>query len=147
MSTPSQELQEGARILRDVLASYGFSYVATEAGRGSGGQFATGEFIRGDYILSFSVRHGLGIVEYSVGGRSISHEDYLRYSGVWEVRSYPGYGGSIRDDFEGLAKDLASHLASFVRGERDTFLSVVALREANPIRFKGFSVLGRNSAA
>ena len=65
MSTPQEELVEGIEHLRPMMEANGFEFSLGETGIGSGGTFAVGQFQRDDRILAFSVRYGLGLVEYT----------------------------------------------------------------------------------
>jgi hypothetical protein len=134
-------LAKGAELLGPLLESHGFAFTAGEAGRGSGGDFSTGHFARGDHTVSFSVRHGLGLVEYSVAGQRITHEEFLRYSGAWGRRSYPGFGGSVEDDFRALLNDLCTHFDAFFSPDPAQFLAVIAARNVEPNKFKGLAAL------
>ena len=79
-----------------MMEANGFEFSLGETGIGSGGTFAVGQFQRDDRILAFSVRYGLGLVEYKVGQSRITHEDFLRYSGAWGNHAYPNFGGTIQ---------------------------------------------------
>jgi hypothetical protein len=137
MTTAIEELRQGIEILRPIMEPKGFKVEPCQTGRGSGGDFAKGAFVRGSRELSFSVRHSLGLVEYRVGQSKISHEEFLRYSGAWEKRAYPGFGRSVADSFLALRTDLIDHLSAFLDGADDDFLAVVRELEAHPNKFKG----------
>jgi hypothetical protein len=142
MSTPQDQLIQGVECLRPLMEENGFQFSLGEAGKGSGGGFATGQFTSGDRALSFSVRYGLGLVEYRVGRSCISHEEYLRYSGVWGRHAYPNFGGSVQDGFAALQRDLVNHFHAFLSGADTEFLGVVQARDAEPNKFKGLAGLG-----
>ena len=141
MQSPEEELLNGAAILGPLLERHGFVYASGSSGKGSGGHFASGEFARGDRAVSFSVRYGLGLVEYRLGQSSISHEDYLRYSGVWGKHSYPNFGGTVTQSFSALRSDIETHLRAFLQGTDSEFVAILRARESEPSKFEGFSAL------
>jgi hypothetical protein len=100
-----------------------FRFRFRESGLGSGGNFACGDFVRGDRRLELHFRWSLGLVRYHVGMGSASHEAYMRELGVWDQCQYPGFSEDPNDAFRGLAHDL--NLAEdFLAG------SAIALRRA-----------------
>ena len=125
-----------------MMEANGFEFSLGEPGIGSGGTFAVGQFQRDDRILAFSVRYGLGLVEYKVGQSRITHEDFLRYSGAWGNHAYPNFGGTIQASFAALKQDLANHFSVFLSGKDEEFLAVVRDRDAEPNKFKGLAALG-----
>jgi hypothetical protein len=136
-------LNEGAKILAPVLEPHGFSFQLGEAGNGSGGQFAAGAFVASSRAVEFSVRNGLGLVVYRLAGSEITHEEFLRYSGAWGKHRYPDFGSSTAASFAALAHDLRAFLSDFISGECIQFREVLASRNAEPSKFKGFGALGR----
>ncbi|HEX9718239.1 MAG TPA: hypothetical protein VGA59_00780, partial [Ramlibacter sp.] len=52
MSTPQDQLIQGVECLRPLMEENGFQFSLGEAGKGSGGGFATGQFTSGDRALS-----------------------------------------------------------------------------------------------
>lgn len=142
MSTPHDALVEGASLLRPLMDSNGFEFSLGEAGTGSGGNFAVGQYQRGNRVIRFSVRFGLGRVEYKVGQSSITHEDFLRYSGAWGRHAFPNFGGTVQGSFVALKQDLINHVQVFLSGADAEFLSVVRARDAEPNKYKGFAALG-----
>lgn len=141
--SPEASLLAGAEALLLVLQPHGFAFVKGESGVGSGGTFATGCFVKGDRKLEFSVRHGLGMVVYSIGPATLDHEAYLRHLGKWAQRNYPGFGGTVEGDFNALALDLQAFCSDFVSGGGAEFAALAAEHAANPGKFKGFNAMGR----
>lgn len=139
--TPAQSLEAGAELLRTILEPHGFRYVGGDAGSSSGGAFASGAFMKQGRTLEFSVRHGLGQVEYILNGQRIGHENYLRYAGHWGNHRYPGFGHSVLDSFAALAEDIQSFLGDFTAGDGAHFIAVIQRFQAEPNKFKGFSAL------
>jgi hypothetical protein len=104
--SPKVSLLEGADTLAKVLPK-DFNFQFHGGGKSSGGNYAWGEFVRGDRKLEIHVRGNLGLVRYHVGAESASHESYMRELGVRERCHYPGFSEDPRDAFQGLAHDLA----------------------------------------
>lgn len=138
---PREVIAAGAKTLLEVLGPFGFAFVPGGEGKGSGGLFAQGCLVNGSRRLEFSFRYGLGEVNYRIDDKTISHENYLKYSGNWRRRRYPDFGSSPENSFAALAQDIEEFLADFAQGTGEEFLRVVADFEANPDRFKGFSAL------
>ncbi len=114
---------EGMQFVEAILRSKGFRFHFRAEGKGAGGQFAWGEFVRKDRRLELHYRWNLGLVRYHAGDQSVSHESYMRELGVSDQCEYPGFSGVPEDAFRGLAHDLT--LADdFVIG------SAVILRQA-----------------
>lgn len=123
MIHPKDALLNGAHILESVLLPNGFQFHFRGEGKGSGGYFAWGEFVREDRRLELHFRRSLGFVRYHEGDQSASHEAYMRELGVWGQCRYPGFSEDLEAPFHGLAHDL---------GFAEEFLSgsAAALRRA-----------------
>ena len=106
VSRPKDALLDGAKILDLVLLPYGFRFQFREEGRGAGGNFAWGEFVRGDRRLELHFRQSLGLVRYHVGDQNASHKSYMRELGVWDQRRYPGFSEDPAEAFHDLAHDV-----------------------------------------
>jgi hypothetical protein len=105
--SPKDSLLEGAKVLEAVLAPKDFQFQFRGEGKSSGGNYAWGEFVRGERRLELHVRFNLGLVRYHVGTESASHEYYMRELAVRERCHYPGFSEDPKDAFLGLAHDLA----------------------------------------
>jgi hypothetical protein len=103
---PKDALVEGAKILKAALSPYGFRFRFRGSGRGSGGNFASGAFVRGNRQLELHFRWSLGLVRYHADKASASHEFYMRELGVWDRCQYPGFSDDPNDAFRGLGHDL-----------------------------------------
>jgi hypothetical protein len=103
---PKEELLDGAKILDPVLLPHGFRFQFREEGRGFGGNFSRGEFVREDRRLELHFRQSLGLMRYHVGNQSASHEWYMRELGVWDQCRYPGFSEDPAAAFHDLAHDL-----------------------------------------
>jgi hypothetical protein len=111
--SPKEALLDGAKILDAVLLPKGFRFHFREEGKGSGGNFAWGEFVREDRRLELHLQ-SLGLVRYHVGDQSAFHESYMRELGGWDQCRYPGFSEDPAAAFHDLAHDL---------GLADDFLS------------------------
>ena len=107
MTRPKEALIKGAQILQQSLAPHGFQFQFREDGKGSGGAFAWGEFIRGERKIELHFRFTLGMVRYHVDDQSASHESYMRELNVWNQCRYPGFSEDAADGFRQLTHDLA----------------------------------------
>jgi hypothetical protein len=112
--SPKEALLDGAKILDAVLLPKGFRFQFRKEGKGSGGNFAWGEFVREDRRLQLHFRQSLGLVRYHVGDQSAFHESYMRELGGWDQCRYPGFSEDPAAAFHDLAHDL---------GLADDFLS------------------------
>ena len=126
---PKDALLEGVKILDPVLFPSGFRFRFGEEGRGSGGKFAWGEFVREDRRLELHFRHSLGLVRYHVADQSASHESYMRELGVAEQCRYPGFSEDTTVAFQDLAHDLG--LADDFLSGSATVLRTAAAREVS----------------
>lgn len=61
----------------------GFNWKDELAGKGSGGIFAGGRYVKDDRSLSISFRHSLGYVTYRIGTVEVGHQDYMKYVAGW----------------------------------------------------------------
>jgi hypothetical protein len=115
---PSEVLLEGVRLLEPVLAPHGVRFEFRGTGRGSGGDFAWGEFARGDRRLELHFMYSLGLVTYHVGEFQIAPEPYLRALGVPRgANRYPGFSDEPLDGFRGLAHDVGRFGGEFLSGD------------------------------
>jgi len=115
---PSDVLLAGVALLRPILAPHGFAFRLTDEGRGSGGDYAVGEFVAGDRRLELHFRHSLGLVTYRAGGDAVGHEAYLRALGVPPgTNQYPGFSDDPLEGFRHLSHDLAAYGAEFLAGD------------------------------
>lgn len=129
MIPPKDALLEGAKILDPVLLPKGFRFQLRREGKGSGGNFAWGEFVHEDRRLELHFRQSLGLVRYHVGDQSASHESYMRQLGVWDQCRYPGFSNDPAVAFHDLAHDL--RMADDFLSASAAVLRAAAAREAS----------------
>ena len=106
MTDPKNALLEGIKVLEPMLLPCAFQFQLRGEGKGAGGYFAWGEFVRNDRRLELHFRHSLGLVTYHVAQERSSHETYMRELGVWNQCQYPGFSDNPKSPFQGLAHDL-----------------------------------------
>jgi len=119
---PTETLRTGREILDPVMLAHGFVFGAEEAGRGSGGPFASGAYINGDRRLEIHYRWSLGLVTYHFGKISVDHESYMRVIlGPEGGNKYPGFSDDPLSGFHGLAYDLRNFATAFLTGDFKEF--------------------------
>lgn len=124
-------LTKGALLLEPALKPHGFSFLFRQEGQGSGGHFATGEFIRGDRRLELHFRYSLGLVAYHVGEACVSHSGYMDELGVRERAAYPGFSNEPLDGFRHLADDIERFGEDFLRGGGAVVIRAAAREKAH----------------
>jgi hypothetical protein len=134
MRSPKETLAVGCSVLEPVLTPHGFEWVSGASGHSSGGDFASGSFVRGDRRLELHFRHSLGLVTYSVGQRTLDHAAYMRaVLGGSGANQYPGFSSEPIDAFHHLAHDLSTFCQAFLGGSDEEF-NDVASRAATIVR-------------
>ena len=126
---PKDTLLDGVKILDPVLLPSGFRFQFQKEGRGPGGNFAWGAFVREDRRLELHFRHSLGLVRYHVGEQSASHESYMRELGMRNQCRYPRFSDDPMAAFRDLAHDLG-FADDFLSGSA-AVLRTAAAREAS----------------
>lgn len=107
MIDPKKALTDGIEVVRPIIEPHGFRFQFREQGKGSGGTFAWGEFIRENRSLQLHFRLTLGMIRYCVADQSASHGSYMQELGVWNRCRYPGFSEDPIAGFDDLAHDLA----------------------------------------
>jgi hypothetical protein len=137
---PTDAIVRGKRILGPVFHKHLFHFVAGPAGKGSGGKFATGAYVRWRRRFEFHFRYSLGLVTYRWGDISLSHEDYM-----WAVlgrqggNEFPGFDADPLHQFQNLRHDLERYCQAFLSGSAQEFRELASLTKDRP---KGFAALG-----
>jgi hypothetical protein len=72
---------------------------------------------------SSTLGEAFGMVTYQIGSVSISHEDFMRYSGHRSDAKYPGFNSDPTDAFRDLAHDIAQFGMDFVSGDGSQLLA------------------------
>jgi len=126
--TPKDVLLAGTEVLDVALGPAGFTFEFRGEGRGSGGHFAWGEYVRDGRRVELHFRASLGLVRYHVFDHSALHEAYMRALGVWNQCRYPGFSDNPLDAFVHLAADFR-HAGDFLQGDA-LILRRVAAQEA-----------------
>lgn len=138
---PKEALLKGVAVLEPLLCPHGFTFQLTTIGKGSGGDFAVGEFSRANRILELHFRYSLGLVTYHIGNCILSHEAYLRYLGRWQQHKYPGFSHDPLEAFRDLGHDIQAFCKDFVCGPGEDFCRFAQEHARNPKKFKGLGVL------
>ena len=133
MVPPKNILTDGAKTLNPVLKKRRFRFRFRGEGKGSGGNYAWGEFVRGNLRLELHFRQSLGLVRYHVADQSASHETYMRELGVWDQCQYPGFSDEPLEAFNELAHDL-SLAEDFLSGSAAILRKAAAKEAADTIR-------------
>ena len=134
---PEATLRAGIEMLDPVLNPHGFKFVFEQAGKGSGGQFAFGKYVRGDRILELHFRYRLGLVTYHIGESSLDHESYMRSLGVYGKNSYPDFPTDPLRIRPVLAQDLVRTSQNFLIGDGAQFHQHAAQLKNKPKVFSG----------
>lgn len=151
---PRDVLNAGARELESLLVPHGFAFRVSDEGKGSGGQYASGDFQRGNRRLELHFRWSLGLVTYHVGGwslgpfhvgaRSLGHADYVRavksVTGSSAQPEYPGFSDDPLSAFRHLRRDLERFGQIFLAGSNAAFTELHTWASEHP-RPKGFAAL------
>ncbi|MGA1872015.1 MAG: hypothetical protein ACMUJM_26155 [bacterium] len=124
---PRAILKDGADILGEYLYPIGFHFEVINEGKGSGGNFVTGEFKKGEIKLELHFRYSLGMVRYHYKEKSVSHKNYMKALGVIDRCQYPGSSNDPLDGFRHLKHDIAKFGSDFTDG--DHFVLLRAARE------------------
>jgi len=120
---PREALNSGAAILSSLLDRHRFVYQFMDEGHGSGGNSASGAFLRTNRKLEIHFRHTLGLISYQLGEHSISHKAYMwSVLGEPNASRYPGFSENPLDGFRDLYADLEEHGADFLSGPDADFL-------------------------
>jgi hypothetical protein len=142
---PQEVLDRGVAELSEILGPAGFEFIDTGGGIGSGGPFASGEFVRGDRRLELHVRQALGLVRYHFDEVSLSHEDLVRglrgLHGIAEPAEYPGFSDDPSASFRHLRHDLERFGAIFLTGGAKAFRALKKWLDKHP-RKSGLAGLG-----
>jgi len=137
---PKVELENGVKLLKNIMNEAGFKFLFECEGISSGGKFASGSFILGDKKLELSFRYSLGCVEYRVLEHNISHKDYMEAIGKKKEAQYPGFSNNSTEAFEHLFSDISKHGEIFLWGTNNQFIELIKDFKSKPKK-SGFSAL------
>jgi len=120
-------LLAGVKLLDSIMTRHGFKFVWGNAGRSSGGDFASCKYVKGNRILEIHFRHTLGLVTYHIGPDSLRHEIYMRaLLGKNGGNRYPCFSDDPLDGFRILRSDLENYCSDFLEGSREKFRQCLA---------------------
>jgi arsenate reductase (thioredoxin) len=109
-------LEQGARILRDVMQPHGFKFSGASEKTSRGHPAAGGAFRRRGRSLELQVRSGVGIATYVAGDHRLLHPAYMEHLGVADRMRYPGLSKDPLNAFRRLRTDLVRFAKPFLRG-------------------------------
>jgi len=136
-----ETFRAGREILDEVMKPHGFTFVEGASGQSSGGNFASGEYVRGDRRLEIHFRYSLGLVTYRIGSLSLAHDSYMRaLLGRGGGNQYPGFSNNPLDGFRHLKHDLENFGGDFLTGTGAEFERCVAKAKEQE-KIKGFRAL------
>lgn len=138
---PEYYFKEGVKILEPFMSENGFRFVFGESGKGSGGNYTWGKFEKENRALELHFRYSLGCVEYLLGDKRLTHENYLRLLGVYGKNHYPGFSDDPFQAFKDLLYDLKAYATDFISGSGKEFTELSLRFEQNPDQFTGFRSL------
>ena len=128
-------------MLDEVMNPHGFFLVEGASGGSSGGDYARGEYVRGDRRLEIHFRGSLGLVTYHLGDLSLAHTSYMRaLLGKNGGNQYPGFSDDPLDGFRHLRHDLSHFCVDFLSGSGEEFGRYV-IKAAEQEKIKGFKAL------
>jgi hypothetical protein len=131
----------GCKILDEVMNPHGFFLVEGLSGQSSGGNFASGEYVRDDRRIEIHFRFSLGLVTYRLGSLLLAHESYMRaLLGKNGGNKYPGFSDDPLDGFRHLSYDLSHFCGDFLGGSGEEFARC-AVKAAAQEKIKGFKAL------
>ena len=137
-------LREGLKILDPLMKANGFCWQAGPAGKGSGGHFDSGRYVKDDRQLELHFRHSLGLVTYHVGELALSHTDFMQMAAPTGHARYPGFSSDPLDAFRGLAFDLEQFGTDFLSGPATVFQAAVD-RSKETENLSGFKRFAKDS--
>jgi hypothetical protein len=123
-----ETLRRGIDILDPLMRSNGFLFAEGPAGPSSGGNFASGTYIKGNRSLEIHFRGGLGLVTYHIGSDRLPHEVFMRAMlGPSGGNRYPGFSDDPLEAFRDLRYDLENYSADFLSGSGEVFQDCVKI--------------------
>jgi len=96
---------------------------------GSGGDFASGAYVRNERKLEFHFRHSLGLVTYRFREFAASHEWVIRALGAYGHHKYPGFSDVPLNGFRHLRSDIENFFQIFLSGSDEDLSGVLALAQ------------------
>ncbi len=107
---PKEQLNIGVEILNPYLNFWEFKFELMGGGKGSGGDFAWGQFQRDERKIELHFRRSLGGVTYKVRDLSLSHVDYFDILDKKGFNRYPDFSEDVVESFNLLLSDIEMYL-------------------------------------
>ncbi len=133
---PNDLLIRGVAELSEVLGPAGFEFIQTDDGSLTGGEFASGEFVRGNRRLELRVGQSLSLVRYHFDDEALSHEELVRgvraLSNIADPAQYPGFSNEPAAGFRHLRADIERFGAIFLTGGAKAFRALKKWLDKHP---------------
>jgi hypothetical protein len=110
-------LDEGSKLVDDVLRPHGFRFEGVREARYGARTFATGRFARRGRAVELQARTGVGVALYKAGEHQLLHPDYMERLGVAGQMRFPGLSNDPLNVFRRLRADLVRFAGPFLTGE------------------------------
>lgn len=124
------KLAAGLAHIEPVLEQHGFVHAGDEAGKGSGGPFASATFVKGDRQLHLWLRVDSLSVHYRLGDQELDHATLMReLLGPGGGNQFPAYAENADLAFAALRHDLERFCGDFLDGAGDDFRCCFAAAE------------------
>lgn len=116
------KLAAGLAHIAAVLEQHSFVRTGDDAGKGSGGPFATATFVKGDRQLHLWLRLDSLSVRYQLGDQELDHATLMReLLGPGGPNRFPAYAENAELAFAALRHDLERFCSDFLDGTGDEF--------------------------
>ena len=110
----------------------GFKFELIATGKGSGGHFSYGHFIKEGASfgetkrIELHFRYSLGLVGYYIDDVGLSHQEYIDFVGKHGQSKYPNFSDNPQDAFNCLLWDLQNLLNDFTENDARIFKQKMA---------------------
>ncbi len=129
-------LRAGCKILDAVMMPHGFTFIEGLSAKGSGGHFASGDYVRDERRLGLSFRFSLGLVFYRINTLWATHDFYMKeLLNSKGGNKYPGFSEDPLDGFRHLAYDLENFADDFLSGSGEVLVRA-ARKQAEVLKFQ-----------
>jgi hypothetical protein len=142
-----QALQKATVTLDPILGPTGFTFAFDDQGRASGGDFASGFYIKGDTKIGLIYRasSGLGMVIYEHGRASVGHHDLMKSLGhqhdcrlTYDEKRYVPYSRDGSDLIDALAHDLKHFVIDILARDQARFEMILSDAFNERLKRQGF---------
>lgn len=139
----ARSLSAGVTTVEPLLRRHGFQPADRDASKGSGGPFATIDFLKEDRALYLWLRLSSLSVRYDVRGHRLDHSSYMReLLGPAGGNLFPPHANDAVAAFAALRFDLEHFCGDFLSGDGEAYLRCWTAVKADEQR-TGFQRLAR----